>query len=157
MSALRHPDTPPGTLLCPRCGSALSDDQSWCMECGLAARTRIHPPPSWRMPVLMACVALALLAAAIAVALVTLLDKPQPTPAPATVTVPATTPAATPPSATVPTATTPLATTPTTTVPTTATPTVTAPTTTTPSSGAAQRTLTLPSGARVRVPVGAVK
>ncbi len=158
MSALHRPDLPPGALLCPRCGSALRDDQSWCVECGLAARTRIHPPPSWRMPVLLACLVLALLAAGIAVALVTLLDKPQTTPPAATVTVPATAPAATTPATTVPTATTPL-TTATTTVPTTTTPAVTTPTTTTPTTptgGATQRTLTIP-GTRVTVPTGAVK
>lgn len=159
MSAVRHRDVPPGTLLCPRCGSALQGDQSWCLDCGLAARTRIHPPPSWRLPVLVTCVVLALLAAGIAVALVALLDTPQSTPAPATVTVPATATAPTTPAATVPTATTPLATAPTT-VPTTTTPTVTALTTTTPaattpSGGAAPRALTVP-GTRARLP-GAVK
>ena len=157
MSALHRPELPPGALLCPRCGSVLRDDQSWCVECGLAARTRVHPPPSWRMPVLLACLVLALVAAGIAVALVTLLDKPQTTPSPATVTVPAT---ATTPATTVPTATTPLTTATTTTVPTTTAPAVTTPTTTTPTrptGGATQRTLTLPGGARVTVPTGAVK
>lgn len=162
MSALHRPELPPGALLCPRCGSVLRDDQSWCVECGLAARTRIHPPPSWRMPVLLACLVLALVAAGIAVALVTLLDKPQTTPPPATVTMPATAPAATTPATTVPTATTPLTTATTTvTTPTTpTTPAVTTPTTTTPTTptgGATQRTLTLPGGARVRLPAGAVK
>jgi hypothetical protein len=149
VSAIRHRDVPPGTLLCPRCGSALRGDQSWCLECGLAARTRIHPPPSWRMPVLVTCVVLALLAAGIAVALVALLDKPQATPTATTVTVPATAPATTTPAATVPTATTPLATAPTT-VPTTTVPTVTTPAVTTPattpSGGASPRTVvTVPS------------
>ena len=98
----------PGALLCPRCGNTLRDDQGWCLECGLAARTRVHPPPSWRVPVVLTCVLLALLAAGIAVALVTLLDTPESTPAPTTVTVPAaTTPRPTTPSATVPTTTAP--------------------------------------------------
>jgi len=156
VSAIHRPDLPPGALLCPRCGSALRDDQSWCVECGLAARTRVHPPPSWRMPVLLACLVLALLAAGIAVALVTLLDKPQTTPPPATVTLPATAPATTP-AATVPTATTPLTTetVPTITTPAATTPTATTPTT--PTGGATQRTLTLPGGARARLPAGAVK
>jgi hypothetical protein len=116
-----------GALLCPRCGRTLREDQSWCLECGLAARTRVHPPPSWRVPIVLTCVLLALLAAGIAVALVTLLDTPESTPAPATVTVQATSPAptTTAPAATVPTTTATVPTTPT--VPTTTAPTTPAP------------------------------
>jgi len=147
VSAL-HPSPPaPDALLCPRCGATVRGDQGWCLECGFAARTRVHPPPSWRVPVVLTCVLLALLAAGIAVALVTLLDTPESTPPPATVTVPATastptTPAAVPTTPTVPTPTTPTATTPTT--PGTAT------TPTTPSTGGG-RTLTIP-GTRIRLP-----
>ncbi|HZV76073.1 MAG TPA: hypothetical protein VFF79_20365 [Conexibacter sp.] len=167
MSAVRPSPTTPGTFLCPRCGNTLRDDQGWCLECGLAARTRIHPPPSWRVPVILTCVALALLAAGIAVALVTLLDKPQSTPAPATVTVPAATaPATMPPAATAPTAPAPQTTVPTTTRPAATTPGTTTPTTATttqpgtttssaaPSGGATQRTLTTP-GAGIRLPANA--
>lgn len=162
MNAVRPSPTTPGTFLCPRCGNTLHDDQGWCLECGLAARTRIHPPPSWRVPVVLTCVALALLAAGIAVTLVTLLDTPESTPAPATVTVPAaTTPPATPTTST-PTTTAPAATAPTTSVPTTAAPESTAPAPTTstppaartptpPSSGAAQRTFTVP-GTGIELP-----
>lgn len=165
MSALHSP-TEPGTFLCPRCGSTLRNDQGWCLECGLAARTRIHPPPSWRLPVLVTCALLALLAAGIAVTLVTLLDTPEATPAPATVTVPATAP----PAATVPPVTTPPVTTPTTTVPGTAPPATSTPTTpappgTTPTtppadSGAprartrGQGTITVP-GTDLELPAGA--
>ncbi|HXE45509.1 MAG TPA: hypothetical protein VN635_09945 [Conexibacter sp.] len=109
MSAVQPPPTAPGALLCPRCSSTLHADQSWCLECGLATRTRIHPPPSWRLPVLLTCVVLALAAAAIAVGLVALVGNPSSTPAPATtVTAPATTPTATTPLQTAP-ATTPTA------------------------------------------------
>lgn len=163
MSAVRPAPTTPGTFLCPRCGNTLRDDQGWCLECGLAARTRIHPPPSWRVPVILTCLALALLAAGIAVALVTLLDTPESTPAPATVTVPAATaPAATTPTATAP-ADVPQATVPTTTTPTVTTPAATTPTTTTPgaatpspepSSGGSQRTFTIP-GTGIRLPANA--
>jgi hypothetical protein len=149
VSAVGPPPMPPGALLCPRCGSTLRDDQSWCLECGLAARTRVHPPPSWRVPVVLSCVLLALLAAGIAVALVTLLDTPESTPAPATVTVPA---------ANAPAPTTPAATVPTTTVPTTTVltvPTTTSPSTT-PSAGGAQRTFTVP-GTRITLPANAVR
>jgi hypothetical protein len=112
VSALHPTPTTPGTFLCPRCGGALRHDQAWCLECGLAARTRIHPPPSWRVPVAVTCVALALLAAGIAFTLYTLLDTPQPPPAATTVTVPATAPTTVPPTTTAPAVTTPPATVP---------------------------------------------
>jgi hypothetical protein len=155
VNAVGPSPTTPGTFLCPRCGNALPDDQGWCLECGLAARTRIHPPPSWRLPLLLTCVALALLAAGIAVALVTLLDTPESTPPPATVTVPAATAPATP----VPTATTPTATGP---VPVPAPGATTPPgTTTAPSiapptggTGTPQRTFTIP-GTGIRLPANA--
>ncbi len=127
----------PGAILCPRCGHALRSDQAWCLECGLAARTRVHPPPNWRLPIALTLVLLALLAAGIAFALVALLDEREATPAPATVTVPATAPAATAPPATTPATTVPPVTsTPATTVPGTATTTVPDPTTTTPAPAA---------------------
>ncbi len=130
MSALRPPPASPGSFLCPRCGTALHDEQAWCVECGLAARTRIHPPPGWRGPIVATLVVAALLAAGIAFGLVALLDKNEPTPSAATVTAPAaTTPAATtPPTATSPAATIPPIATPTTAAPTTATSTTPAPT-----------------------------
>lgn len=135
MSAVRPSPTTPGALLCPRCGNVLRPDQSWCLECGLAARTRVHPPPSWRLPVFLTCVVLALVAAGIAVGLVALAGNPSSTAAaPTTVTVPATAPAATAPTATTPSPSGP-ATTPTiqtTTVPTATTPAPIAPTTKVP-------------------------
>lgn len=144
------PPATSGTLLCPRCGSALREEQSWCLECGLAARTRIHPPPGWRLPIALTCVLLALLAAGIAVALVTLLDTPESKPAATTVTVPA----AAPPAA--PTSTTPAATVPTTpSVPTTTAATPPAATTTSPAAGAARpRTFTIP-GTGITLPANA--
>lgn len=160
MSALQPSPPAPGTLLCPRCGSPLADDQSWCLECGLAARTRIHPPPSWRLPIALTGVLLALLAAGIAVTLVTLLDTPESTPPPATVTVPAAgSPAPTTPATTVPT--TPGATTPTTpTSPATTTPSATSPGATTPSpspsGGAGARTFEIP-GTGIRLPANAAR
>lgn len=111
MTALHPAPASPGTFLCPRCGSHLREEQSWCLDCGLAARTRVHPPPNWRVPVILTCVLLALLAAGIAIGLAALLGKgSRTTPAATTVTVPAaTSPATTPtaPAATVPTATVP--------------------------------------------------
>ncbi|MFL5818626.1 MAG: hypothetical protein ACJ76L_13645 [Conexibacter sp.] len=154
MSAVRPSPTTPGALLCPRCGNTLRDDQGWCLECGLAARTRVHPPPSWRLPVVLTCVLLALLAAGIAVALVTLLDTPESTPAPATVTVPAAAvPAATPP-ATVPTTAVPTTTVPTT--PTTTSPGATTAPSTTPTTGTTPRAFTIP-GTRIKLPANATR
>lgn len=113
MSVAEPPPPAPGASLCPRCGTALRDEQAWCLECGLAARTRVHPPPGWRLPIVATLVALTLLAAGIAVALVALLDEPEATPAPATVVVPAATPEAAPPVVTTPsTGTTPATTVP---------------------------------------------
>lgn len=146
MSALRPSAPTPGALLCPRCGSALREDQSWCLECGLAARTRVHPPPNWRLPVLLVCAALALLAAGIAVGLVALLGNPSSTStAPTTVTVPATTPTATTPLQTAPT-TTPTGTTTPATIPTTTAPATTPTGTTTPRATPRARS-TVPAGA----------
>ncbi len=55
---------------CPVCGAALAPDQSWCLECGAAARTRIAPTPRWRPLALIAALAtiLAILAIGFAVA-----------------------------------------------------------------------------------------
>jgi len=152
VSAVERPPVASGTLLCPRCGSALREDQSWCLECGLAARTRVHPPPSWRLPIALACVLLALLAAGIAVALVTLLDTPETAPPPTTVIVPA----ATTPGSTPTTPTTPVPTVPTTTTPGAIDPGTTTPgtTTTSPSGAATPRTFTIP-GTRIRLPANA--
>lgn len=96
MTATRPSPRTPGALLCPRCGNTLADEQAWCLECGLAARTRIHPPPSWRAPIVATAVALALAAAGIAVLLVAVFGRDaKPTPAQSTVIVPAGTPGAT--------------------------------------------------------------
>jgi hypothetical protein len=144
VTAVGLPPVAPGTLLCPRCGTPLHDDQSWCLDCGLAARTRVHPPPSWRLPIALTCVLLALLAAGIAVTLVTLLDTPESAPAPATVTVPG---ASAPPVTSAPTTTVPA-------VPTPTTPGATTPSPTAPSGGTTQRTFTIP-GTRIRLPANA--
>ncbi|HYV17177.1 MAG TPA: hypothetical protein VE972_14285 [Conexibacter sp.] len=157
MSGVLPAHAAPGELLCPRCGHSLRDGQAWCLECGLAARTRIHPPPSPRGPVALVLVVLALLAAGIAVGLVTLLDTSAPTPAATTVTVPAT--SSTPATITAPTATTPaIPTTPLATIPTTTAPPTTIPTVpgtaTTPGSTTPSRTFTVP-GTHIVIPIPA--
>ena len=55
MTAAPAPSSPPtpsllGTERCNSCGARLASDQEWCLECG-AARTRIQPPPDWRIGV----------------------------------------------------------------------------------------------------------
>ena len=163
MSATRPSPTTPGALLCPRCGSALREDQDWCLECGLAARTRVHPPPGWRLPIAATLLVALLLAAGIALGLAAIFDKRHATPPAATVTAPATTaPAATTPSTTpptVPTATTGASTFPgagTTSTPTTVTPATVVPSTrtpgaTTPRTRTPQRVITV-AGHRVTIP-----
>ena len=117
---------PEGTIRCARCAANVPADADWCLECGLAARTRIAPTPPWKIPVALAGVLVALSLAALAVAFVDLTKDPEPAAAPATTaapTAPPTAPPTTPPAVTAPTptATTPPATTPPATTPTTAT------------------------------------
>jgi hypothetical protein len=98
--------TAPGTIRCARCGALVPPDADWCLECGLAARTRVAPTPRWRIPLVAAAVVAALALAALAVAFVELTKDPQrpaaaqttapPTPAPV-VTAPAPTVAPAPP------------------------------------------------------------
>ena len=33
---------------CPLCGSPLEAEQSWCLRCGAAARTRLAAQPKWK-------------------------------------------------------------------------------------------------------------
>jgi ribosomal protein S27AE len=56
------------TRACPRCGAALAPEQDWCLKCGAPASTRIAPAPSWRAPLAIVGVVLALAAAGIAIA-----------------------------------------------------------------------------------------
>lgn len=130
-------------IACARCGAEVRGDQSWCVECGLAARTRLAHAPNWRTPLIAAgAIGLAAIVALVVAFLVLTGDNaPLPTttaappvaatpttttPTPATPTTPAgpapTTVTATPTTATTTTtATVPPATVPATTVPTTAT------------------------------------
>jgi predicted nucleic acid-binding Zn ribbon protein len=82
---------------CPRCGSAMSPDQEWCLACGAAASTEVAEPRGWRVPIVLSG-ALALLAAiGIVLAIVALsggsekLATATPTPAPSVAAPPATT------------------------------------------------------------------
>jgi predicted amidophosphoribosyltransferase len=33
---------------CPLCGAPLKPEQSWCLRCGAAARTRLAAQPKWK-------------------------------------------------------------------------------------------------------------
>lgn len=95
-------------IACPRCGAEVGGDQSWCLECGLAARTHLAPTPNWRVPLgVAAAVGVAAIAALVVAFLVLTGDNAPVPPATSTAapaaTAPAVTttaPAATPPAAT---------------------------------------------------------
>lgn len=60
------------TDACPLCGAPLSPQQSWCLSCGAAARTRLAPAPNWRTPLIALAIVVILSAAGITAALVAL-------------------------------------------------------------------------------------
>jgi septal ring-binding cell division protein DamX len=136
--------------VCPQCGKPLAEDQEWCLECG-GARTLIHRPPDWRIPLAIIGLVAAVALAAFVVALVKLSSDANQRAALAAATTPA--PVATPappPATTASTATTPTTAT-TQTTPTTAT----TPTTKTIPVSPTATTLTTPSGAVLEAwPVG---
>jgi hypothetical protein len=68
----------PGTVACPRCGSTIAPDQSWCLECGAPARTRLVPTPNWRAPVAALAIVVLLAGIALAVAFVALTNDTEP-------------------------------------------------------------------------------
>lgn len=82
---------------CPRCGAALAPGQSWCADCGLAARTRLVSSHAWPRVLAGAATlaALALAAAVVSFVLLTADDAPVTTAATTTATTTAT-PSATP-------------------------------------------------------------
>jgi SPOR domain len=111
VTAVETPPPAPAaeTRRCPRCGADLTPQQEWCLNCGADVSTTIAAPPSWRGPVALVGVLLAIAAAALILALVELAgdaeqvaEQPAATPAP-----PAATPAPTitPQSTTIPPAT----------------------------------------------------
>jgi cell division septation protein DedD len=111
VSSVETPETPektpapeaaePQPRRCPRCGSTLTDEQEWCLECGAGLGATIAAPPSWRGPVALVAVLLVIAAAALVLALVELAgDAEQVGEAP-----PATPTATPPPAAAVPTTT----------------------------------------------------
>ena len=109
MTAVETPAPPVETRRCPRCGSNLTTQQEWCLQCGADVSSTIAAPPSWRGPVALVAALLAVALAALILALVELAGDaeqvgpqsgtPAPTAAPTTTVVP------TPESTTIPPAT----------------------------------------------------
>jgi hypothetical protein len=91
--ARREPPAAQAMTQCPRCSAPLEADQDWCLQCGLAARTRLAPTPDWRIPLTAAIVAGLLGAGGLAFAFVELTadDGPVTTSTTTTATTPATT------------------------------------------------------------------
>ena len=109
MTAVETPTTPVETRRCPRCGSTLTAQQEWCLQCGADVSSTIAAPPSWRGPVALVAGLIVIALAALILALVELAGDaeqvgpqsatPAPTAAPTTTVVP------TPESTTIPPAT----------------------------------------------------
>ncbi len=58
--------------LCPLCQTPLRADQSWCLRCGAAARTRLAAQPKWKALVVALLLVVVLSLGVLAAALVKL-------------------------------------------------------------------------------------
>jgi predicted nucleic acid-binding Zn ribbon protein len=58
--------------VCPLCGAPLKPEQSWCLRCGAAARTRLAAQPNWKALVVALLVVVVLSLGVLAAALVKL-------------------------------------------------------------------------------------
>jgi len=58
--------------LCPLCQAPLRSDQSWCLRCGAAARTRLAAQPKWKALVVVLLLVVVLSLGVLAAALVKL-------------------------------------------------------------------------------------
>jgi hypothetical protein len=76
--------------VCTHCGSPLTDDQDWCLECGAAARIRIRSAPDWRIPVAIVGAIVALAAVVLVFMLVALSNSANRSAAAAVAAAPAT-------------------------------------------------------------------
>jgi hypothetical protein len=81
-----EPARSPVDAACPLCGTPLAVDQEWCLGCGAAARTRLAAPTSWKAPILVLALVVALALGALAAGLVSLLGKSGSTAAPPAIT-----------------------------------------------------------------------
>jgi septal ring-binding cell division protein DamX len=99
MTAVETPSTPVEQRRCPRCGSQLTPQQEWCLNCGADVSSTIAAPPSWRGPVALVSALLVIALAALVLALIELAGDaeqvaqqpaatPAPTPAPTITAVP---------------------------------------------------------------------
>ena len=95
MSAVETPPPATETRRCPRCGSNLTPQQEWCLQCGADVSSTIAAPPSWRGPVALVSGLLVIALAALVLALVELAgdaeqvaEQPAATPTPTTTVVP---------------------------------------------------------------------
>jgi septal ring-binding cell division protein DamX len=66
------PAEQPEERRCPRCGSPLTPEQEWCLECGAGVGATVARPPSWRGPVALVTGLLVIAAVALVLALVEL-------------------------------------------------------------------------------------
>jgi septal ring-binding cell division protein DamX len=108
VTAVETPPPATETRRCPRCGSELTVQQEWCLQCGADVSSTIAAPPSWRGPVALVSGLLLIALLALVLALVELAgDAEQVAPAPAASATPAptTTVVPTPESTTIPPAT----------------------------------------------------
>ena len=66
---MQTPTTGVPDEMCPLCGAQLKPEQSWCLRCGAAARTRLAAQPKWKalaiVLVTVVVVSLGVLAAAL--------------------------------------------------------------------------------------------
>jgi predicted nucleic acid-binding Zn ribbon protein len=75
VSALAPRTAPAGIApqeVCPLCGAPLKPEQSWCLRCGAAARTRLAAQPKWKALVVALVVVVVLSLGVLAAALVKL-------------------------------------------------------------------------------------
>jgi hypothetical protein len=100
VTATETPPTPETTQRrCPRCGSDLTPDQEWCLNCGADVGSTFAPPPSWRGPVALVAGLLAIAVIALILALVELAGNAEQV-TPETAAQPTPTPTAAAPTAT---------------------------------------------------------
>jgi hypothetical protein len=57
---------------CPLCATPLGPEQSWCLSCGAAARTRLAATPGWRAPLIVLGLVIVVALGALTAALVSL-------------------------------------------------------------------------------------
>jgi predicted amidophosphoribosyltransferase len=75
VSATTPTQTPAAALpheLCPLCGAQLKPEQSWCLRCGAAARTRLAAQPKWKALAIVLVTAVVVSLGVLAAALVKL-------------------------------------------------------------------------------------